>query len=207
MGLSARTLTKLGCLIFKPSDWNLLKTRDEKVYLFWCRKRREELEGTKALEYIEMGEEKGYNTRYLTRHRSEWWWLEERDPPDAFLIYMFRKGLRAILNEAEALAPNTLHCVYFREKWYAKAVLAYLNSSVATGHALHRVYGDGMRKIEPREAERIPVPDPRALSEAELETLAALLDELDEAERTGRGELVRKTLEEKVRKILQRLRS
>jgi adenine-specific DNA methylase len=201
---SARSLAKLGCLILKPSDWDFLRAKGEKVYLFWCRKRRNELEGTRALEYIEKGEESGYHQRYLTRHRSEWWWLEEREPPDAFLIYMFRRGLRAILNEAKVLAPNTLHCVYFRERRYAKAVLAYLNSSIALELAQHRVYGGGMRKIEPREAEKIPVPDPRLLSETELETLAALLDELDEAEREGRGERVRKALDEEVRRLLER---
>ena len=199
---NARSLTKLGCLIFKPGDWDFLRAKGERMYLFWCRKRRGELEGTRALKYIERGEESGYHQRYLTKHRSEWWWLEEREPPDAFLIYMFRRGLRAILNEAKVLAPNTLHCVYFREKRYVKAVLAYLNSSVALELAQHRVYGGGMRKIEPREAERIPVPDPRLLSETELETLATLLDELDEAEREGRGERVRKALDEEVRKLL-----
>lgn len=84
-------------------------------------------------------------------------------------------------------------------------MLAYLNSSIALELAQHRVYGGGMRKIEPREAEKIPVPDPRLLSEVELETLAALLDELDEAEREGRGECVRKILDEEVRKILKSL--
>jgi len=201
---SARALAKLGCLILKPSDWNLLRAKGEKVYLFWCRKRREELEGTRALEYIEKGEERGYNERYLARHRSEWWWLEEREPPDAFLIYMFRRGLRAVLNEAKVLAPNTLHCVYLREREHVKAVLAYLNSSVALELTQHRVYGGGMRKIEPKEAERIPVPDPRALSETELETLASLLDELDEAEREGRGERARRALDEAVREALRR---
>jgi len=81
-------------------------------------------------------------------------------------------------------------------------VLAFLTPSVGVGLAQHRVYGGGMRKIEPREAERIPVPDPRLLSETELETLATLLDELDEAEREGRGERVRKALDEEVRKLL-----
>jgi hypothetical protein len=202
---SARALAKLGLLIFRQEDWNLLRAKGEKVYLFWCRRRREELGGTKALEYIRMGEEKGYHTRYLTRHRREWWWLEQREPPDAFLIYMFRRGLRAVLNEAKALAPNTLHCVYFRQKEHAKAVLAYLNSSTALELAQHRVYGGGLRKLEPGEAEKIPVPDPRLLSEAELETLATLLDELDEAERKGLGEQARKALDEEVRRILKRL--
>jgi hypothetical protein len=202
---SARSLAKLGCLILKPGDWELLRAKGEKVYLFWCRKRRDELEGTRALAYIERGEESGYHERYLTRHRSEWWWLEERESPDAFLVYMFRRGLRAILNEAKVLAPNTLHCVYFRERRYAKAVLAYLNSSVALELAQHRVYGGGLRKLEPGEAEKIPVPDPRLLSEAELETLASLLDELDEAERKGLGEQARKALDEEVRRILKRL--
>ena len=202
---SARTLVKLGCYIFRQEDWHLLRAKGEKVYFFWCRRRREELKGTKALEYIKIGEEKDYHVRYLAKHRKEWWWLEQREPPDAFLIYMFRRGLRAILNEARALAPNTLHYIYFRDKKYAKAVLTYLNSSTALELAQYRVYGGGLRKLEPGEAERIPVPDPHALSEAELEMLASLLDELDEAERKGCGEQARKTLEEEIKKILKNL--
>jgi hypothetical protein len=201
---SARALVKLGCIVFRQGDWSLLRAGGEKVYFFWCRKRREELEGTRALEYIKLGEGKGYHTRYLTRHRSEWWWLEQREPPDAFLIYMFRRGMRAVLNEAGALAPNTLHCVYFRERSYAKAVLAYLNSSIALELAQLRIYGGGMRKLEPREAEEIPVPNPTELSEAELETLSTLFEDLDEAEREGGGDRVRKVLDEEVKKILGR---
>jgi len=87
------------------------------------------------------------------------------------------------------LALNTLHCVHFREKRYAKAVLAYLNSSIALELAQHRVYGGGCGRSN-RERRR---------------SLAALLDELDEAEREGRGECVRKNLDEEVRKLLKSL--
>lgn len=112
--------------------------------------------------------------------------------------------MRAVLNEAGALAPNTLHCVYFRERSYAKAVLAYLNSSIALELAQLRIYGGGMRKLEHREAEEIPVPNPTELSEAELVTLSTLFEGLDEAEREGGGDRVRKVLDEEVKKILGR---
>jgi adenine-specific DNA-methyltransferase len=199
---NARTLSSLRCLIFTRNDWDLLRKSGEKAYLFWCQNYRKKLRGTKAIKYIELGEECKYNERYLTRHRREWWWVERRNPPDAFLIYMFRTGLRGALNEARTLALNTLHCIYFYEKRFKKALLAYLNSDIATNLASFRVYGGGLYKLEPREVETLPVPDPRKLNEREIETLESLFDELDEAEREGQTDRIKKDLDVEVKRIL-----
>lgn len=170
---------------FTKTDWELLKKKGRKAYLLWCFKRKDELRGTSVLKYIEMGEKKGFHKRYLTSHRPVWYWVEKRDPPDAFLFYMFRKGLRFVYNEARSLALNTIHCVYIneevkREETNVKALLAFLNSHPAFELAdkMLRVYGGGMYKLEPKEAENIPCINPLLISASNRESLAELFDEL-----------------------------
>lgn len=196
---------------FTEGDWELLRRRGEKVYLLWCFKQREGLRGTSVLKYIERGEEEGFDKRYLARHRSVWYWVERRDPPDVFLVYMFRSGLRFIYNSARAHALNTLHCVYLDEgvkgeESSVKAMLAYLNSGPAfeLARGVLRVYGGGMFKLEPREAMEMPCIDPRRLSAPWREGLAALFDELCAAARKdeAREGEVRREIDDEVRKLL-----
>ena len=193
---------------FTREDWESLRREGKKVYLLWCFKRKDELLGTSVLKYIEKGEERGFDKRYLTRHRRVWYWVEKRDPPDAFLVYMFRSGLRLVYNSARAHALNTLHCVYFdeevREEASVKAVLAYLNSSTAfeLAKGALRVYGGGMYKLEPEEAMEMPCIDPRELGPEWREGLAALFDELCSAARKGEESEVRRLLDKEVRGLL-----
>lgn len=196
---------------FTESDWELLKREGRKVYLLWCFRRKEELRGTSVLNYIERGEERGFNRRYLTRHRPVWYWVERRGVPDALLIYMFRGGLRFVYNRANAYALNTLHCVYFDEKVKEetsnlKAVLAYLNSSPAFKLARNtvRVYGGGMYKLEPREAMEIPCIDPCKLSTDWREGLATLFDELCVAAKKDRvrENEIRREIDNEVKRLL-----
>jgi tRNA1(Val) A37 N6-methylase TrmN6 len=183
---------------FTESDLESLKREGKKVYLLWCFKRKEELRGTSILKYIEMGEKKSFDKRFLTRHRPVWYWVESRRPPDAFLVYMFRRRMRFVYNAVGAYALNTLHCVYFneevREERDVKAVLAYLNSRPAfeLARTFLRVYGGGMYKLEPREAVEIPCINPHKLKINWREKLASLFDELCETSRAN------KTKEEEV---------
>jgi len=209
---SARQLSRyVRGYVLRRDDWDYMRGKGEKVYLLWCFKRKEELQGSNVLKYIERGEERGYNNRYLTRRRAAWFQVERRPPPDALLLYMFRKGLRVVLNEFRVLALNTLHCVYFKEDVRedavkVKAILAYLNSDLAFKLASTslRVYGGGMYKLEPRDAEAIPTIDPSKLRETQLEALANLFDELDQAARESeREELrVREIINAELRRIL-----
>ena len=193
---------------FTKEDWESLRREGKKVYLLWCFKRREELLGTSVLKYIERGEAKGFDKRYLTRHRHVWYWVERRDPPDAFLVYMFRSRLRFVYNSARAHALNTLHYVYFnegvRDEASIKAVLAYLNSSIAfeLAKSALRVYGGGMYKLEPEEAMEVPCIDPRKLSPRWRERLAALFDELCAAARRNRESEALQLLDEELKGLL-----
>jgi tRNA1(Val) A37 N6-methylase TrmN6 len=198
---------------FTEGDLESLKREGKKVYLLWCFKRKEELRGTSILSYIERGEKEGFDKRFLTRHRPVWYWVERRRPPDAFLVYMFRRRLRFIYNAAGAYALNTLHCVYFNEEVRGerdiKAILAYLNSSPAfeLARTILRIYGGGMYKLEPREAVEIPCIVPHKLKISWREKLASLFDELCETSRrdkTKEGEVLRE-IDMEVTRLLSQL--
>ena len=58
----------------------IIRPEDLKYRIFMCHKSREELKGTKSLEYIEWGERQGYQQRPTLRSRRIWWDLGERSP-------------------------------------------------------------------------------------------------------------------------------
>jgi len=88
-----------------------------------------------------------------------------------------------------------------------KAILAYLNSQPAfkLAEKMLRVYGGGMYKLEPKDAEKIPCINPLMINITQKQALAALFDELCLASRKGRArELeILNTLNLEVRKLIE----
>ncbi len=84
----------------------LIRPEDLKYRIFMCHKSKEELKGTKALEYIEWGEEveveikqgkdkgkkvTGFNNIPTVKSRKRWWDLGERALPPGIIPCSFRK--------------------------------------------------------------------------------------------------------------------
>lgn len=120
--------------------------------------------------YFKAADEKTRNS-YLVRNRSPWYKVESREPAPFLLTYMGRangKGapFRFILNRSKAIATNGYLMLYpcgELKKAIRDGLLtlddvhATLNqfsqdSLIAGG----RVYGGGLRKIEPKELSNIP---------------------------------------------------
>lgn len=120
--------------------------------------------------YFETADEKTRNS-YLVRNRSPWYKVEHREPAPFLLTYMGRanaKGapFRFILNYSKAIATNGYLMLYPRGE-LKKAIqneslrledihdaLSQLSQDLLiTGG---RVYGGGLRKIEPKELSDIP---------------------------------------------------
>lgn len=143
-----------------------------------------------AWRYIKSGEDLDVHTAYKCRVRKPWWRVPYLRPADLFLTYMNADTPRLATNRAKAHHLNSVHGVYLRpdvrDVGLSLLPLASLNSVTLLGaEVVGRAYGGGMLKIEPREADLLPMPSP-TLVETHCGALAALRPKVSAALRAGR---------------------
>ena len=111
-------------------------------------------------EYIEYGEENGYNKNYKCRIRPKWYYVSSTWDADAFLIRQAHLYPRMILNKKNALVTDTLHKVRFLQGVQGEYVTAaFLNTyTFALSETLGRSYGGGVLTFEPGEMRKFRIP-------------------------------------------------
>ncbi|WP_243057820.1 N-6 DNA methylase [Nocardioides sp. SR21] len=176
--LRSLTLTSIGL--------ERLASQGEATYLF-----RPDGEPSRAAwRYIKSGEDLDVHTAYKCRVRSTWWRVPYLRPADLFLTYMNADTPRLATNRAKAHHLNSVHGVYLnagvRELGRSLLPLASLNSVTLLGaEVVGRAYGGGMLKIEPREADRLPMPSSELVN-AHRDTLRSLRPAVAASLRAGR---------------------
>jgi len=110
--------------------------------------------------YIEYGEQQGFNTGYKTRIRKRWYITPSLWVPDAFALRQVGDYPKLILNETGASSTDTIHRVRFKEGVNRNMVaISFLNSlSFAFSEITGRSYGGGVMTFEPTEIEEIQIP-------------------------------------------------
>jgi len=124
-----------------------------------------------ARAYIAAGEMAGINTAYKCRVRKPWWRVPLVRAADLLLTYMNADTPRLTTNRAKVHHLNSVHGVYLRpglkDLGRDHLPLASLTSMTLVGaETVGRAYGGGMLKLEPREADRLPVPSPELVRAA-----------------------------------------
>jgi adenine-specific DNA-methyltransferase len=122
-----------------------------------------------ARRYLDQGEADGVPEAYKCRVRSPWWQVPLVAPADLLLTYMNADTPRLTTNSAGVRHLNSVHGVYLRKQIQDLGrellPLASLNSLTLLGAELvGRAYGGGILKIEPREADQLPVPAPATVA-------------------------------------------
>ena len=130
--------------------------------------------------YIEDGERRGIDKRYLCRHRAPWYSMEARVPAPILATVFSRDNMRFVHNRAGCLNLASYHGVYPRygDGKKIKALLCYLNSGccLSVQKAARREYGDGLHKFEPGDLRQIPVLPVSRLGARAVSELALLFD-------------------------------
>lgn len=143
-----------------------------------------------ARDYIDHGVRLGVEEAYKCRVRTPWWRVPLLRPAGLLLTYMNADTPRLCSNRAGVHHLNSVHGLYVRSGLKTLAMdllpLAALNMHTFVGaETVGRAYGGGMLKIEPREADTLPVPSPELLASARAK-LTALRPQVATALRGGK---------------------
>lgn len=179
MRISPPSSRHLRGLSFSEKTWREMGEDGARVYLFYP---PAEKPSAAAQRYIKSGETKGVHKAYKCRVRSPWWRVPMVGVPDLFLTYMNHDTPRLVANKARVRYLNSIHGVSLkagrRQLGSDLLPIASLNSVTLLGSELvGRSYGGGMLKLEPKEADKLPVPSPATL-EAAAPELRALRPQL-----------------------------
>lgn len=113
---------------------------------------------------------KGVHRGYLARHRRAWWAIGLRAPAPILATYMARRAPVFSCNPRGARHLNIAHGLYPRDALTEPQLLAlvdHLCGNVRRSDG--RTYAGGLTKFEPREMERLLVPEPRLLDRPSVE--------------------------------------
>lgn len=114
--------------------------------------------------FLIWAKKQGADLGYVARKRKAWWSVGLRSPAPILATYMARRTPAFVRNLASARHINIAHGLYPREplsKEVLDTLATYLTSSVSISQG--RVYAGGLTKFEPREMERLFIPEPSLL--------------------------------------------
>lgn len=110
--------------------------------------------------FLKRAKAMGAHEGYIARYRRAWWAVGLREPAPILTTYMARRPPAFVRNLADARHINIAHGIYPREPLSETALAALAGHLARTvGVESGRTYAGGLTKFEPKEMERLFVPD------------------------------------------------
>lgn len=110
--------------------------------------------------FLRAAKRQGVHEGYIAKTRLSWWSVDLREPAPILATYMARRPPAIVRNLVGARNLNIAHGIYPREELSVPAIdrlARAIRSSVDLGQG--RAYAGGLVKFEPREFERILIPN------------------------------------------------
>lgn len=114
--------------------------------------------------FLRWARSRGAHESYVARHRKAWWAVGLRQAAPILCTYMGRRPPQFTLNACGARHINIAHGLYPRsglEPDVLRRIANWLNRNIDVREG--RTYAGGLTKFEPREVERLRLPDPMSL--------------------------------------------
>jgi adenine-specific DNA-methyltransferase len=114
----------------------------------------------KVARFIAAAKQAGADKGYIAAHRRAWWSVGLKAPAPILATYMARRPPAFVVNAAQARHINIAHGLYPRQE-LDEHTLSRLAEALRTGTVLGqgRAYAGGLIKFEPKEMERLMIPD------------------------------------------------
>lgn len=112
--------------------------------------------------FLKAAKAAGVHRGYIARHRKAWWSVGLYPPAPILATYMARRPPAFVRNIGEARHVNIAHGIYPREPLtddVLDALAEHLGRTTRVSQG--RTYAGGLTKFEPREMERLLVPEPK----------------------------------------------
>lgn len=168
--------------IFTDANFQDLSESDQTVYLLDVRG----ADAPRIRAYIEWGERRGVDKRYLPSHRTPWFSMEQKPPAPIWVSSACRGGMKFVRNLAEVKALTTFHSIFVKEAYRESTDLIFCYFLTPVAQRIMREnrkeMGNGLEKYQPNDLNTASMLDIRAITERDRNRICEIYREMRRGE-------------------------
>jgi len=168
--------------IFTERDFERLTAADKKTYLLDLSGAEAEMQNPALQNYIRYGEEKGFHEKYLPKHRSPWYAVEQKAAAPIWVSPNVRGEMKFVRNLAGIHTLTTFHSIFIRKPYehLTDVIFCYFLTPAAQEilRENRKEMGNGLEKYQPGDIMQAKMLDLSVLSDEDIMQIRALYQAL-----------------------------